>query len=425
MTLQEDRLDTIFAEATPPGRGGVSVFRLSGPEARKALESLAGPIGMPRQAKLRALRDGDDLIDRALVIWFEEGHSFTGEEVAELHLHGAPVIGTRLEAALLDLGLRRAEAGEFTRRAFINGQVDLAEAEGLADLLAAETEAQRRLAMRATEGEIGRISQDLRSKLVRAGALIEVSIDFADEEVPEEVPTEVFDLLDEVRARISELLDSYPAAERLRQGYEVAIVGPPNAGKSTLINRIAQREIALVSDIAGTTRDVIELRVDLRGLPVTFLDTAGLREASDKVEAMGVDRAIARATAADLRIHLSETGEVQSQFIEGDLVVRSKGDLSSHDGAISAMTGKGVAELLDNVYDLLRQRAVDSALISHRRQAEALQRAYDVLNVGKSAEPEILAEVVRQANHQLAAMVGHVGAEDYLDEIFSSFCIGK
>lgn len=418
-------MDTIFAEATPPGRGGVSVFRLSGPEARKALESLAGPIGMPRQAKLRALRDGDDLIDRALVIWFEEGHSFTGEEVAELHLHGAPVIGTRLEAALLDLGLRRAEAGEFTRRAFINGQVDLAEAEGLADLLAAETEAQRRLAMRATEGEIGRISQDLRSKLVRAGALIEVSIDFADEEVPEEVPTEVFDLLDEVRARISELLDSYPAAERLRQGYEVAIVGPPNAGKSTLINRIAQREIALVSDIAGTTRDVIELRVDLRGLPVTFLDTAGLREASDKVEAMGVDRAIARATAADLRIHLSETGEVQSQFIEGDLVVRSKGDLSSHDGAISAMTGKGVAELLDNVYDLLRQRAVDSALISHRRQAEALQRAYDVLNVGKSAEPEILAEVVRQANHQLAAMVGHVGAEDYLDEIFSSFCIGK
>lgn len=418
-------MDTIFAEATPPGRGGVSVFRLSGPEARKALESLSGPVGMPRQAKLRALRDGDDLIDRALVIWFEEGHSFTGEEVAELHLHGAPVIGTRLEAALLDLGLRRAEAGEFTRRAFINGQVDLAEAEGLADLLAAETEAQRRLAMRATEGEIGRISQELRSKLVRAGALIEVSIDFADEEVPEEVPTEVFDLLDEVRARISELLDSYPAAERLRQGYEVAIVGPPNAGKSTLINRIAQREIALVSDIAGTTRDVIELRVDLRGLPVTFLDTAGLREASDKVEAMGVDRAIARATAADLRIHLSETGEVQPQFVEGDLVVRSKGDISSHDGAISAITGKGVAELLDNVYDFLRQRAVDSALISHRRQAEALQRAYDVLDVGKSAEPEILAEVVRQANHQLAAMVGHVGAEDYLDEIFSSFCIGK
>jgi tRNA modification GTPase len=181
-------VDTIFAEATPPGRGGVSVIRLSGSEARATLESLAGAVPEPRKAYLRALRDGDDLIDRALVLWFEEGHSFTGEEVAELHLHGAPVIANRLTQALLARGLRRAEAGEFTRRAFLNGRMDLAEAEGLADLLSAETEAQRKLAMRATEGELGRKSDAMRAKLVRAGALIEASIDFADEDVPEDVP---------------------------------------------------------------------------------------------------------------------------------------------------------------------------------------------------------------------------------------------
>ncbi len=419
-------MDTIFAEATPPGRGGVSVIRLSGSEARAALESLAGIVSEPRKAYLRALRDGGDLIDRALVMWFPEGHSFTGEEVAELHLHGAPIIANRLTQALLSRGLRRAEAGEFTRRAFLNGRMDLAEAEGLADLLSAETEAQRKLAMRGTEGELGRKSDAMRAKLVRAGALIEASIDFADEEVPEEVPVEVFALIDEVRQEIEAMLKSYPATERLREGYEVAIIGPPNAGKSTLLNRIGQREIALVSDIAGTTRDILELRTDLRGLPVTFLDTAGLRDSDDPVETMGVARARKRVQSADLRIHLSETGVSAEAVEDGDIVLRSKADMSGADGAsVSARTGEGVAELLDLVYDRLRVKAADSGLVGHKRQAEALARAAAALQVNAELPPEFLAEALRQAAQSLAVMVGRIGAEDYLDEIFASFCIGK
>ncbi|MDK8872491.1 tRNA uridine-5-carboxymethylaminomethyl(34) synthesis GTPase MnmE [Paracoccus sp. SSJ] len=419
-------MDTIFAEATPPGRGGVSVVRLSGPKAHTTLESLAGPVATPRMVALRALRDGDDLIDRALVIWFAEGHSFTGEEVAELHLHGAPVIASRLSQALLARGLRRAEAGEFTKRAFLNGRIDLAEAEGLADLLSAETEAQRKLAMRATEGELGRKADELRSKLIRAGALIEASIDFADEEVPDEVPEEALELIKTVCSDIQGMLASYPATERLRQGYEVAIIGPPNAGKSTLLNRIGQREIALVSEIAGTTRDILELHTDLRGLPVTFLDTAGLRESSDPVEAMGVARAVQRAAEADLRIHLSVDGVPEEAVMEGDIIVRSKADLGrGEENAISGLTGEGVAELLDLVYDRLRVRAADSGLVGHKRQAEALQRAAAALEIEGSLAPEFLAEALRQAAQALAMMVGRVGAEDYLDEIFSSFCIGK
>lgn len=419
-------MDTIFAEATPPGRGGVSVVRLSGPQARSVVEALAGPLAQPRVAVLRALRDGADLIDRALVIWFAEGHSFTGEEVAELHLHGAPVISARLTQALLQRGLRRADPGEFTRRAFLNGRMDLAEAEGLADLLAAETEAQRRLAMRATEGELSLKVDSLRASLIRAGALIEVSIDFADEEVPEDIPAEVFQLVDSVRAEIEQMLRSYPATERLRQGYEVAIIGPPNAGKSTLLNRIGQREVALVSDIPGTTRDILELRTDLRGLPVTFLDTAGLRDSEDTIEAMGISRARERAEAADLRIHLSSDGAASAPWVQNDVVVRSKSDLVAGEGlSISAMTGEGVAELLDLVYDRLRVRAADSGLIGHKRQAEALSRAYTALEPLDNLQPEFVAESLRQATQALAAMIGRIGAEDYLDEIFSSFCIGK
>ena len=419
-------MDTIFAEATPPGRGGVSVVRVSGPEARAILESLAGVVSAPRVAHVRALRDGDDLIDRALVIRFDENHSFTGEDVAEFHLHGAPVIANRLSQALLTRGARRAEAGEFTRRAFLNGRINLAEAEGFADLLSAETEAQRKLAIRNAEGELGQVVDALRARLIRAGALIEASIDFADEEVPEEVPQEVFAIAQGISAEISQLLASFPATERLREGYEVAIIGKPNAGKSTLLNQIAKREVALVSDIAGTTRDVLELRTDLRGLPVTFLDTAGLRESSDKVEMMGVERARQRAENADLRIHLSESGVSEEVERPGDLIVRSKADLGQRTGlSISAKTGEGVADLLDMVYDVLRQRAADSGLVAHKRQAEALERARQALQLEERMAPEFLAERIRQANQALEVMIGRIEAENYLDEIFLSFCIGK
>lgn len=416
-------MSTIYAEATPAGRGGVSVVRLSGPEARSIAEAIAGPLPVARRAELRSLRDGD-LIDRALVIRFDERASFTGEEVVEFQLHGAPVIVRRLEAALRSRGARLAEAGEFTRRGLLGGALALSEVEALSDLLAAESEAQRQQAMRVVSGELARWADGLRERLVRAGALIEVSLDFADEEVPDEVPDEVFDLLASVRQDISAALAGLPAAERLRAGFEVAIVGPPNAGKSSLLNRIARREMALVSDIAGTTRDVLELHTELGGLAVVFLDTAGLRQAEDVVEGLGVDRARERARRADLRLHLSEDGRaVDELYQEGDLVLRSKADLGGP--GISAVTGFGISSMLEKMRERLAERVAGAGLVTRKRQADALEDALEVLAVDKGQPAEFLAEAVRQASHRLGDVVGKIAPDDYLDEIFSRFCIGK
>ncbi len=416
-------MSTIYAEATPAGRGGVSVVRLSGPEARQIAEAIAGELPVARRAELRSLRDGD-LIDRALVIRFDEGASFTGEAVVEFQLHGAPVVVRRLEAALRARGARLAEAGEFTRRGLLNGALSLSEVEALSDLLAAESEAQRQQAMRVVSGELARWAEGLRERLVRAGALIEVSLDFADEEVPDEVPDEVFELLDSVRVDIAAAVAGLPAAERLRAGFEVAIVGPPNAGKSSLLNRIARREMALVSDVAGTTRDVLELHTELGGLAVTFLDTAGLRDAEDFVEGLGVDRARDRARRADLRLHLSEDGRaVEELYQDGDLILRSKADLGGR--GISAVTGAGVSEMLDEVRWLLAERVAGAGLVTRKRQADALEDALAVLAVRRGQPAELLAEAVRQASHRLSEVVGKIAPDDYLDEIFSRFCIGK
>lgn len=416
-------MSTIYAEATPAGRGGVSVVRLSGPDARRIAEAIAGPLPVARRAELRSLRDGD-LIDRALVIRFDEGASFTGEAVVEFQLHGAPVVVRRLEAALRNRGARLAEAGEFTRRGLLGGALALSEVEALSDLLAAESERQRQQAMRVVSGELARWTETLRERLVRAGALIEVSLDFADEDVPDEVPGEVFELLALVRRDISAALAGLPAAERLRAGFEVAIVGPPNAGKSSLLNRIAQRDMALVSDVAGTTRDVLELHTELGGLAVTFLDTAGLREAEDYVEGLGVDRARDRARRADLRLHLSEDGQAVVELYQpGDLVVRSKADQGG--GGISALTGVGVAEMLEDIRARLDEQVAGAGLVTRQRQADALEDAAVVLDVTKEQPAEILAESIRRASHRLSEVVGKIAPDDYLDEIFSRFCIGK
>lgn len=421
-------MDLIFAEATPPGRGGVSIIRISGDGARLAAERLAGVLPSARQAYLRDIRDGDDILDRALVIWFEAGHSFTGEDVAEIHLHGAPVIVRRLGRILTSQGLRLADAGEFTRRAFLNGKMDLSEVEGLGDLLAAETESQRRMALRLSNGELARKADGWRSLLIRAGALVESSVDFADEDVPETVPEEVFDLLAEFRQELDEQINGYAAAERIRSGFEVAVIGPPNAGKSSLINRIARREVALVSDIAGTTRDIIELRLDLRGLAVTLLDTAGLRHAQDRIESLGIDRARERAAAADLRIHLSPTGEVdESLWQHGDLKVVSKVDLGSRssDLSVSSVTGEGMDSLLENLFTALSVRTANAGLVSHQRQLGALIEARESASEVDGLPAELLAEAIRRAASSLDRLLGRIGAEDYLDVIFSSFCIGK
>lgn len=416
-------MDTIYAEATPPGRGGVSIVRLSGPQARAIGEAVAGPLSRPREAVLRPLRDGE-LIDSALVIRFDAGASFTGEEVVEFHLHGAPVVVRRLQTALRARGARLAEPGEFTRRGFLNGVIALSGAEALSDLLAAETEAQRSQAMRVVSGDLQRWADGLRARLIRAGALIEATLDFADEEVPEDIPDEVHDLIATVVAEIALQLAAFPAAERIRAGFEVAIIGPPNAGKSSLLNRIARREVALVTDQAGTTRDVIEVRTDLGGLAVSFLDTAGLRDAEDLVEKMGIARARDRARDADLRIHLLLDDAPDAELLQpGDLVLRSKADLGG--GDISTETGMGIDAMLDDVRRILAERVAGAGLLTRRRQAEALEDAQRLLSGGADLPPEVMAESIHRASTRLAEVIGRVAPDDYLDEIFSTFCIGK
>ena len=417
---------TIFAEATPPGRGGVSIVRLSGPASRQVAEDLAGALPEARYSYYRSIRDGGDLIDRALLVRFEAGASFTGEDSCEFHLHGAPVVVKRLEAALLARGLRRAEPGEFTLRSFISGQMDLAEVEGLSDLLAAETESQRKLAVEASTGALGRLAEEWREGLVHAGAMITASIDFADEEIPDEVAADVWQVVAGVRASIAVELAGFPARERLRQGFEVALLGAPNAGKSSLMNAIARKDVAIVTEQAGTTRDVVECRADLRALPVIFLDTAGIRETEDLVEGIGIGRARDRAADADLRIFLgSVPDEARDLISEGDLFVETKGDLTGISGAISSQTGEGVDLLLDQIFEILRERVATSGVASHARQAEAMQAAVDALDMPDNAPPELLAEAMREALHHLQRLVGKVDVDDYLDRVFSTFCVGK
>lgn len=428
-------MDTIYALATARGRSGLAVVRISGPAAFAAGLSLCGPLPAARVAGLRRLTWGGELLDEALVLPFAEGASFTGETVVELHCHGGPaVVGAVLRALAEQPGLRLAEPGEFTRRALENGVLDLAQVEGLADLIDAETEAQRRQAVRVLSGSVGQKVEGWRRDLIRAGALLEATIDFADEDVPVDVSPEVLSLIDGLMDDLGREAAGVAAAERIRDGFEVAIVGAPNAGKSTLLNQLAGREAAITSEIAGTTRDVIEVRMEIAGLPVTFLDTAGLRETDDRLEQAGIDRALARAEAADLRLFLSDgLAVLRLEPTDDDLVVQGKADTKSGclGLAVSGKTGEGVPELMARIGEILRERVGSAGALVRERHRVAVTTAIAALAESRAevvrpdSRVELAAEHLRQAVRALDALVGRVDVDDLLGEIFASFCIGK
>ena len=428
-------MDTIFALASAQGRAGVSVVRISGPAAFEVAASVCGALPSVRRPAVRALRDaGGELIDHALVLVFQAPHSFTGEDVVEFQVHGSIAV---VRSVLSNLGAadqaRLAEAGEFTRRALENEKLDLAQVEGLADLIDAETEAQRKQAVRVLSGALGNRVERWRADLIRSAALLEATIDFADEEVPVDVTPEVSALLLGVADDVAQEIAGSFVAERIRLGFEVALVGAPNAGKSTLLNRLAGREAAITSEVAGTTRDVIEVRMDLKGLPVTFLDTAGLRTTDDAIETIGIERAIARAREADLRIFLEEDGApLLLDPLEDDIRVQSKADLRrSPKGGISGKTGEGVSELISQIADMLETRSLKAGLAAHERHRMAMLRASQDLvaaleQVARGPEfYDIAAEELRSAIRALEALLGRIDVENLLDEIFSSFCLGK
>jgi tRNA modification GTPase len=382
--------------------------------------------------------ESGERLDQAVVIAFPAPASFTGEDVAELHLHGSPAVCRSVLAALAALrGLRPAEPGEFTRRALMNGRLDLSQVEGLADLLQAETAAQQRQALRLMDGALSRLAAGWKGTLVQALAFVEASIDFADEELPEDIVASVARSIDALHAAMQHEVSGGRIAERIRDGFEVALVGRPNVGKSTLLNALARREAALTSEVAGTTRDVLEVRMDLDGMPLTLLDMAGLRRGGGRVELLGMARARERAAAADLRVFLvngwGEEAELGVPREADDLVVLAKADLrrSGPSLAVSGTTGQGLDELLLRIGAILEARVAGAGSASHRRQREAVALAADRIAAARvelqrgDCRIELVAEELRGSLRALDFLVGAVDVEAVLDVIFQSFCLGK
>ena len=457
------REQTIFAPSSGRPPSAIAIVRVSGPQAGTALTSLAGKIPVPRMARRVLLHDTHQQpIDDALVLWFPAPGSATGEDVAEFHVHGGRAVLAALFAALSAFdNVRPAEPGEFTRRAFENGKLDLTEAEGLDDLIHADTDRQRRQALRHLKGLLGDKARDWRGQIIEASALIEAGIDFSDEgDVPAELIAPALARIKTLLGDIEEVLAAQGQSERLREGLVVAIAGPPNVGKSTLMNQLARREVAIVSPHAGTTRDIIEVQLDLDGYPVTVIDTAGIRDTDDPVEREGVRRARARAAEADLVLWLVD-GTYEKNLDEGTApvwVVRNKIDLyalesdaaglrldaaisrrpagvlergrTSADFAISASRGDGIAELISTLVGFAQNYfgSGEGGLISRERQRKlleqtvvSLRRSTSVIEHGE----ELAAEDLRIAARSLGQLLGRVDVEDLLDVIFRDFCIGK
>jgi tRNA modification GTPase len=449
---------TIFALSSGRPPAAIAVVRISGPQAGAALERLIGRIPEPRKAALARVCDpaNGEVIDEALALWFPAPHSETGEDVAEIQLHGGhAVIAAMLDALGSLKGCRLAEAGEFTRRGFENGKLDLTEVEGLADLIAAETPTQRRLAYRQLKGLIGDRAEEWRKRLIESLALVEARIDFSDEaDVPEELVKPALHAAQQLRSEIAASLADGGRGERLRDGLVVAIAGPPNAGKSTLLNRLARREAAIVSPYAGTTRDVIEVHFDLGGYPVTFLDTAGIRESDEPIEQEGIRRATERAAAADLVLWVVDVSANGGAFIErpanlaGSRVwlVQNKVDLveaeklkkptADRNGfefiiSLTTLSGLGLDELVRELTTYSKEffGATEAVLVTRERHRRALNETVSCLDralaQGASGSEELIAEELRSAATTLGRLTGRVDVEDILDVIFRDFCIGK
>jgi tRNA modification GTPase len=454
------REQTIFALSSGRPPTAIAIVRVSGPRAGRALESIAGRIPVPRMATRAMLRGADHQpIDDSVVLWFPGPASATGEDVAEFHIHGGRAVLASLLAALSALSeLRLAEAGEFTRRAFENGKLDLTEAEGLDDLIHADTDRQRHQALRQLNGLLGDKARLWRAQIIEASALIEAGIDFSDEgDVPAQLIEPALAGIRKLSDEIEQVLGAEGRSERLRDGLVVAIAGPPNVGKSTLMNQLARREVAIVSPHAGTTRDVIEVQLDLDGYPVTVIDTAGIRETDDPVEHEGVRRARARAAEADLVLWLVDTqhgDETRSQAMEDRVpvwAVRNKIDLGAvgtdaaglaivaaelgrvgGNGrfAISASRGDGLPDLIAALVAFAQNYfgAGEEALIGRERQRILLQQTADSLRRSMSVVEqgaELVAEELRIAVYSLGRLLGRIDVEDVLDVIFRDFCIGK
>lgn len=451
------RDQTIFALSSGRAPSAIAVVRVSGSEAGAALTTLAGKLPAPRQASRRLLHDGGGQpIDDAVVLWFPGPGSATGEDIAEFHIHGGRAVLSALFAAIsLIPNTRAAEPGEFTRRAFENGKLDLTEAEGLDDLIHADTDRQRRQALRQLQGLLGDRARDWRERIIEASALIEAGIDFSDEgDVPAELRAPAVKAIKALHDEITEVVAAQGHSERLRDGMVVAIAGEPNVGKSTLMNQLARREVAIVSPHAGTTRDVIEVQLDLDGYPVTVIDTAGIRETNDPVEQEGVRRARARADDADLVLWLVEAeqavdphamqslrrpGEGEDRSGGSVWIVRNKIDLRGggdgdvtpcHEFGISASRGDGIPELVEALVKFAAEffGTSEGAMVTRARQRDLLSRASDSLR--QSLElvedgEELAAEELRAAAYALGRLLGRVDVEDVLGAIFQKFCIGK
>ena len=439
--------DTIFALSSGRLPAAIAVVRISGLNARVGLETFGVKLPEPRRAARAQLVDPDsrETLDDALALWFPGPKSETGEDTVELHLHGGRAVLAKVFGVLGALpGFRPAEAGEFTKRAVVNGKMDLANAEGLGDLVSAETEAQRRQAMHQYQGALSKKVEAWREQLIEAMALIEANLDFSDEaDVPENLMAPAASAARALLLEIESALADARRGERLREGFSVAIAGAPNAGKSTLLNVLAQRDVAIVSDIPGTTRDVIEVALDLSGVPVVLIDTAGIRDTTDAIELEGVRRAMARAEAADLILLLESAGsasiclpaqphqtlwkiKTKSDLIDSD----SKQSLRQRDSfSISAKTGAGIEELLKRLSEEAKRFAGEPALVTRERQRvalrEAAERISSSLALTKAGQEELFAEELRLAARSLGRITGRVDVEDVLDKIFSSFCIGK